>query len=57
MKIQSVAALRQLPPRTRAVMGANLVSSVGTGLVQPFLVLYLTRVRGLPVGADRKSVV
>ncbi|MFH8347490.1 MFS transporter [Streptomyces sp. NPDC018045] len=51
MKIQSVAALRQLPPRTRAVMGANLVSSVGTGLVQPFLVLYLTRVRGLPVGA------
>ncbi|WP_053800382.1 MFS transporter [Streptomyces rimosus] len=51
MKIQSVAALRQLPPRTRAVMGANVVSSVGTGLVQPFLVLYLTRVRGLPVGA------
>ncbi|OKI01916.1 MFS transporter [Streptomyces sp. CB02923] len=50
MKIESVAALRHLPPRTRAVMGANLVSSVGTGLVQPFLVLYLTRVRGLPVG-------
>ncbi|MFF0746740.1 MFS transporter [Streptomyces sp. NPDC004111] len=50
MKIQSVAALRQLPLRTRAVMGANMISSVGTGLVQPFLVLYLTRVRGLPVG-------
>nr|WSZ99937.1 AMP-binding protein [Streptomyces sp. NBC_00857] len=50
MSIQSVAALRKLPPRTRAVMGANLISAVGTGLVQPFLVLYLTQVRGLSVG-------
>ncbi|MFJ1749280.1 MFS transporter [Streptomyces sp. NPDC088116] len=50
MNIQSVAALRKLPPRTRAVMGANLISAVGTGLVQPFLVLYLTQVRGLSVG-------
>ncbi|SHL38780.1 MFS transporter [Streptomyces yunnanensis] len=50
MRLESVAALRTLPPRTRVVMAANLVSSVGTGLVQPFLVLYLTRVRGLPVG-------
>lgn len=50
MKWESVAALGTLPPRTRVVMGANLISSVGTGLVQPFLVLYLTRVRGLSVG-------
>ncbi|MFF2807172.1 MFS transporter [Streptomyces sp. NPDC058000] len=50
MRFESVAALGKLPPRTRVVMGANLVSSVGTGLVQPFLVLYLTRVRGLSVG-------
>ncbi|GHH86847.1 MFS transporter [Streptomyces sulfonofaciens] len=45
-----MAALGGLPPRIRVVMAANLISSVGTGLVQPFLVLYLTEVRGLPVG-------
>ncbi|KPI10582.1 major facilitator superfamily MFS_1 [Actinobacteria bacterium OK074] len=50
MRIQSVAALLGLPARTRAVIAANLVSSVGTGLVQPFLVLYLTKVRQVPVG-------
>ncbi|MEU9445604.1 MFS transporter [Streptomyces sp. NPDC048304] len=43
-----LAAVRELTPRTRIVLGVNAVNSFGGGLVLPFLWIYLSKVRGLP---------
>ncbi|MEV5880279.1 MFS transporter [Streptomyces sp. NPDC052101] len=43
-----LAAVRELTPRTRIVLGVNAVNSFGGGLVLPFLWIYLSEVRGLP---------
>ncbi|WP_263253148.1 MFS transporter [Saccharopolyspora rosea] len=45
-----------LPVRTRVLLVGNFVSSLGSGLVQPFLVIYLTEVRGIDVGSATSVV-
>jgi MFS family permease len=44
-----IGQLRELPGSVRLLLAGHLVSALGTGLVLPFLVVYLHRVRGLPL--------
>lgn len=41
---------RRLPGTLRVLLGASFVSSVGSGLTLPFLVIYLHQVRHIPLG-------
>lgn len=40
----------RIPRNVRILLGANLVSSVGSGLTLPFLLIYLHDVRHIPLG-------
>jgi MFS family permease len=42
---------QRIPSSLRVLLGANLVSSVGSGLSMPFLLIYLHDVRHIPLGA------
>lgn len=42
--------------QARIVLDGDFVSSIGTGLTVPFLVVYLDRMRGLSAGAATLSV-
>lgn len=41
---------RRIPTPLRVLLGANLVSSLGSGLTLPFLLIYLHDVRHIPLG-------
>ncbi|HEX7354108.1 MAG TPA: MFS transporter [Mycobacteriales bacterium] len=41
---------QQLTPQARVVLAGSLVNALGTGLVLPFLLIYLHTVRGIPLG-------
>ncbi|MGH3744256.1 MAG: MFS transporter [Mycobacteriales bacterium] len=43
------AARQQLSPQARVVLAGSLVNALGTGLVLPFLLIYLHAVRGIPL--------
>jgi MFS family permease len=40
---------QQLSPQARVVLAGSLVNALGTGLVLPFLLIYLHTVRGIPL--------
>jgi MFS family permease len=44
-----IGQLRALPSSVRLLLAGHLVSALGSGLVLPFLVVYLHRMRGLPL--------
>lgn len=44
------AGKERLPTSLRVLLGANLVSSLGSGLTLPFLLIYLHDVRHIPLG-------
>ena len=44
-----VAVPDRIPPTMRFLLGANLVSNVGSGLTLPFLLIYLHDVRHIPL--------
>lgn len=44
------AERERIPTTLRVLLGANLVSSVGSGLTLPFLLIYLHDVRHIPLG-------
>lgn len=46
----SAADRERIPTSLRVLLGANLVSSVGSGLTLPFLLIYLHDVRHIPLG-------
>ena len=50
MRVRSARADRRLPAHIRLLLAANLLSSVGTGLTMPFLLVYLHSVRHLSLG-------
>lgn len=43
------AASTRVPSNLRILLGANLLSSIGSGLTMPFLLIYLHDVRGIPL--------
>ena len=49
--MKAVRQLRSLPPASRFLLGINAVSSLGNGLVLPFLVVYLHEAVGLSTRA------
>jgi MFS family permease len=51
-----IGQLRALPSSVRLLLAGHLISALGTGLVLPFLVVYLHRVRGLPLSVATACV-
>ncbi|MFF7674954.1 MFS transporter [Actinacidiphila glaucinigra] len=47
---------RALPPGTRALLLLNMLNNIGSGLVLPFLVVYVHRVNGLPLTTATSAV-
>lgn len=55
-RISMLADLRTFPRMTRWLLGLNMVNNLGTGLVVPFLVIYVHEVRGLPLSVATTAV-
>ncbi|MGH8981617.1 MAG: MFS transporter [Acidimicrobiales bacterium] len=48
--VEGTPAPSRVPANLRILLGANLVSSIGSGLTLPFLLIYLHNVRHIPLG-------
>lgn len=48
--------LRALPPAARRMLALSMVNNLGTGLILPFLVVYIHQVHGLPLQAATTAI-